>query len=130
MNGNSILVDTNIIIDVFDGNKRIADKLNELPIINISSTVLGELCVGINRVINKEKHLKRLQKFLQLCSVLDVDIETARYYGEIVTALFKKGKPIPSNNVRIAATALQHDLLLISNDKYFKGVEGLRYEGW
>ena len=65
MNGNNLLLDTNIVIEVFDGNKSIADKINKLSGFYISSIVLGELYIGINRVANKAKHLKKLTGFLE-----------------------------------------------------------------
>lgn len=63
MIGNSILLDTNIILKVFEGNKSIADKLNKIPKIYLSAVVIGELYIGINRVSNKEKHLKKSNDF-------------------------------------------------------------------
>lgn len=69
MTGNNFLLDTNIVIELFDGNKNIADKINSLPFFYLSSIVLGELYIGINRVTNKEKHIKRIKDFLQLCNI-------------------------------------------------------------
>ncbi len=123
MNGNNLLLDTNIVIEVFDGNKAIADKISKLKKFYISSIVLGELYVGINRVAHKSKHLKKLTSFLQLCTVLDIDSETAEYFGEVTAALFKKGKPIPTNDIWIAATAMQHGLTLVSRDNHFTEID-------
>lgn len=80
----------------------------------------------MNRVTNKAKHLKKLQDFLQLCIIIDVDETTAKFYGEIVASLFKKGKPIPTNDIWIAAATLQHGLTLISKDKHFGEIERLK----
>lgn len=130
MIGNNILLDTNIVIEVFDGNKDVADKINKLPTFYLTSIVLGELYIGVNRVTNKAKHLKKVNDFLKLCTVLDVDSTTAVYYGEIVAALYKKGKPLPINDVWIAATALQHDLTLITRDKHFNEISNLKMKSW
>ena len=130
MTGNNLLLDTNIIIEVFDGNKAIADKIDKLSTFYISSVVLGELYIGINRVVNKEKHLKKLQNFLQLCFVLNVDSTTAIYYGEIIAKLYQNGKPIPTNDVWIAATSQQYELKLITRDKHFKEIANLEIENW
>lgn len=73
MIGNSVFLDTNIVIEIFEGNKLFADKLYEIPKLYISSIVLGELYVGVNRVANKAKHLKKLNKFLKLCIIVDAD---------------------------------------------------------
>lgn len=130
MTGNKFLLDTNIVIEVFDGNKEIADKINKLPEFFLPSIVLGELYTGVNRVANRAKHFKKLTNFLNLCIVLDVDRATAKYYGDITAALYKKGKPLPLNDVWIAAIALQHDLTLATRDNHFNEIEGLKIKTW
>lgn len=130
MSGNRGLLDTNVIIDFFSGDEKVVKQVNKLQQVCITSVVLGELYIGINRVINKSKHLKKLNSFLQLCMVLDVDAETAKHFGEIVAELYKKGKPIPTNDVWIAASARQYDLTLITRDKHFEEVAGLSLKYW
>jgi tRNA(fMet)-specific endonuclease VapC len=130
MTGNEIFLDSNIVIEIFAGNKVLADKINELPSFYISSIVLGELYIGINRVVNKRKHLNKLAFFLELCTVLNVDETTARFFGEITASLYKKGKPIPTNDVWIAASVIQHNLTLISYDKHFKEIDNILLESW
>ena len=90
----------------------------------------GELYIGVNRVENKAKHLKKLNEFLELCSVLNIDSGTAKYYGEAIAALYKKGKPLPVNDVWIAATALQHNLTLVTRDNHFNEIEELKTKAW
>ncbi len=130
MTGNSYFLDTNIIIEVFSGNTVVADKINEIGNFHISSIVLGELYVGINRVSNKPKHLKKLENFLNLCTVIEIDQITSKHYGEITAALFKKGKPIPSNDIWIAATVKQHGSTLVTRDKHFDEIEDIVIEKW
>lgn len=130
MTGNKFLLDINIVIEVFDGNKEIANKINKLPEFYISAVVPGELYIGVNRVENKTKHLKKLNEFLELCSVLNIDSVTAKNYGEAIAALYKKGKPLPVNDVWIAATALQHNLTLVTRDNHFNEIEELKTKAW
>ena len=130
MTGNNYVLDTNIVIEVFNGNKEFADKISNQSILFISSVVLGELFVGIYRVTNKAKHLKMLHNFLKLCTILNTDSKTSEYYGEIIASLYKKGKPIPTNDVWIAAVAKQHGFTLITKDKHFKEIEGLSLKHW
>lgn len=82
------------------------------------------------RVTNKAKHLKMLNNFLQLCTVLNIDSFTAQFYGEIVASLYKKGKPLPTNDIWIAATAKQHNLTLVSKDKHFKEISSIVFQHW
>ncbi len=130
MIGSNFLIDTNIIIELFKGNKKYADKLNKLEVIYVPSIVLGELYVGVNRVANKAKHLKMLNDFLQLCTIVEVDSKTALYYGELIAELFKKGKPIPINDVWIAAIALQYNFAVVTDDEYFKNISTLQIKKW
>ena len=110
----------------FKGNKEIADYLYKLPEILISSIVLGELYIGINRVANRAKHLKRLNDFLKLTTILNVDGETAAIYGAIIADLYKLGKPIPTNDVWIAAIAIQYNLTLLTADRHFEEIDNLK----
>lgn len=87
MTGSKFLLDTNIVIEVFDGNKEIADKISKLPGFYVPVIVLGELYIGVNRVVNKSKLLKMLNDFIMLCLVLDTDRDTAKYYGELSATL-------------------------------------------
>ena len=119
MTGNNVLVDICILIEIFKGNKEIADFLNNLPLFFISTIALGELYIGINRVVNKSKHTRKLNEFLKIATVLNVDIESAAIYGKIVAVLYKSGKPIPTNDVWIASIAIQNNLTLITQDKHF-----------
>ena len=125
-----MLLDTNIIIEVLNGNQKIADKINGLGSFSISSVVLGELYIGINRVANRPKHLKILNDFIGLCTVLDIDKETAMHYGELIAALYKKGKPLPTNDVWIMASAKQHKLTLVTNDKHFREIDTIDVKFW
>ncbi|MBI3219393.1 MAG: type II toxin-antitoxin system VapC family toxin [Bacteroidetes bacterium] len=130
MIGGNILLDTNIIIRIFGGDKPLVDKLNSQSVFYIPTIVVGELYVGVNRVTNRNKHLKMLEEFINQGSTLSVDVETSRYYGEIVASLFKKGKPIPTNDIWIASLAKQHQLTLISNDSHFKLIDKLKVKSW
>jgi tRNA(fMet)-specific endonuclease VapC len=130
MTGSNALLDTSIVIEVFNGNRKIANKVNDLNGFCICSVVLGELYIGINKVANKAKHLKMLDDFLELCTVLDVDGDTAEHYGAIMAALHKKGKPIPTNDVWIAAVAKQHKCRVVTKDKHFDEIAGVKVLNW
>jgi tRNA(fMet)-specific endonuclease VapC len=130
MNGNDIFFDTNIVIEIFSSNQEIIKKYNGLSSIYISSIVLGELYIGINRVANKAKHLQKLIDFVQLCTILVIDEPAAKIFGEISAELYKKGKPIPTNDIWIAATVKQHNLTLITRDKHFSEIGSIIIDAW
>ncbi|MEO6870038.1 MAG: type II toxin-antitoxin system VapC family toxin [Ginsengibacter sp.] len=130
MIGHKYLLDSNIIIEIFKGNNLFAEKLSKEEILYMPCIVLGELYTGVNRVLNKTKHLKILTDFLQLCTVDNIDSTTANYYGDTMAALHKKGKSIPTNDVWIASIALENNFTLITNDKHFKDVPNLKMIHW
>lgn len=123
--GNSVFLDTSIIVDIFGGQKNLVGKIQRFQQLYINSIVFGELHVGINRVTNKRKHRKILNEFADLCVILPVDEETSIIYGEITAQLYKVGKPIPTNDIWIAASALQYQLPLATKDSHFKEIQGL-----
>ncbi|ODS87579.1 MAG: twitching motility protein PilT [Cytophagaceae bacterium SCN 52-12] len=130
MTGSEILLDTNVIIELFKGNPTILENLKGFQSVNISSTVLGELLLGAYRSSDPEKHLAQINGFLLKCQVLAVTAQTANEYGRIKSALLTKGKPIPENDIWIAAVTKYHNLTLISADKHFNEVEMLKVERW
>lgn len=122
MTGNKYLLDTSIIIHSF---KRIdiAKKLDELSEIFVPVIVVGELYFGAERSTFTQQHMQQVLLFLQNCTVLTIDVATAEMYAAIKASLWKKGKPIPENDIWIAATAKQHNLPLYTTDKHFSEVE-------
>lgn len=125
-----MLIDTNIVVDLFRGKENTLQNLNTLPNIYLPVIALGELYIGTSRVSNKGKHLKELSDFLKSCTIVHINEETAKIYGSISTALYKKGKPIPTNDIWIAAIAIQNKFTLITGDKHFSEIAGLKIKSW
>ena len=63
-------------------------------------------------------------------AVLACDAETAQHYGQIKNRLRAKGRPLPENDIWIAALALQHGLILVSRDAHFNEIAGLSVVAW
>jgi tRNA(fMet)-specific endonuclease VapC len=125
MTGNKLLLDTNIIIELFKGDLQIPALLDKQENVYVPAIVLGELYLGAYRSANVQKKLLEIKNFLPRCIVLDTNNTTAENYGIIKTALLNKGKPIPENDIWIAATAVQYQLPLYTNDGHFEEVEGI-----
>ena len=125
MTGNKLLLDTNIVIELFKGNREIPVVLDEQEKIYIPFAVLGELYLGAYRSSNPQKKQQEIKGFLLMCIVLVADDRTAETYALIKTALLNKGKPIPENDIWIAATSMQHQMPLYTKDGHFKEIEGI-----
>jgi tRNA(fMet)-specific endonuclease VapC len=92
--------------------------------------VLGELYYGAQKSSKVENNVTRINEFAESCSVLVCDTETSKQYGEIKNLLRAKGRPIPENDIWIAAIAKQHKLTLVSRDDHFKEIEDLSILTW
>ena len=94
----------------------------------ISSVSVGELYKGAYRSAAKEKHLKNIEEqLLPRLTVLPYDRSTAKHFGLISSELEKLGKPLADADLQIAATAMQHDLTLVTgNLKHFSRIPNLK----
>jgi len=119
------LLDTNIIIDLFNGDAAVTKKILNANEIFIPNIVIGELYYGSYGSKKSKSNLKRLEEFILSSTIINTNIETARVYGYIKNELKKKGSPIPENDIWIAAVAKQHSLKLLTRDRHFKFIDDL-----
>jgi tRNA(fMet)-specific endonuclease VapC len=92
--------------------------------------VLGEYLYGIPLSRERVRYERWLREFIPLYRVLDVDQSTSERYAEIRAQLKTSGRPIPTNDLWIAALARQHSMPLLSRDQHFDFVPGLKRFGW
>ena len=128
-NGNYLL-DTNIIIGMFTGDIAIEEKMQSRHNLFLASPSIGELYYGAQKSDKVRENLHRINTFVENHIFLSCDLETARWYGIIKNQLQKKGRPIPNNDIWIAAVAMQHELILVTRDAHFDEVESLQTERW
>jgi tRNA(fMet)-specific endonuclease VapC len=125
-----VLLDTNIVIALFADEASVKQQLAIVGEIFIPSIVLGELYYGARKSARAEQNIARIDEFAAGNTVLLCDTTTARQYGVIKAQLRVKGKPIPENDIWIAAIAEQHQLTLVTRDSHFQHVDGLVIEQW
>lgn len=91
---------------------------------------VGELLFGFRNGARLVQNLEKLEGFLARPEVglLSVTRETADLFGQIAAALRRKGRPIPTNDIWIAAHAMEAGAELISADFHFGEIEGLAWE--
>ncbi len=123
-----ILIDTNCHSAIDDGDPETIGRIESAHEVWVPFIVLGELYSGFERGTQKEQKEQQLRSFLSKPSVgvLLPDQDTAQKYGHVFQALRRRGTPIPTNDIWIAALALQHDLVLESSDRHFLYVPGLQ----
>ncbi len=126
------LFDTNVVIAAFEQEEAVTRRLEGSPAdaLFVPVVVLGEMDFGARKASRAVENLRRLEEFAAEANVLPCDRDTARFYGEIKDRLRRKGRPIPENDIWIAAVARQHGLVLVSRDSHFEHVEELEVESW
>jgi tRNA(fMet)-specific endonuclease VapC len=123
-----LLIDTNIVIASFKGQQSILNRLAAATEIYVSTISVGELIYGALKSANQTGNLDRIQQWFATAVVLPCDTDTARCYSGIKHELQQKGRPIPDNDLWIAASAIQHNLLLLTCDRHFAEISQLRVE--
>ena len=124
------LLDTNIIIALFADEVAVKSNLAQADEVFISSIAIGELCYGVRKSRRSKENLERIDELVATTAVLGCNIQTARYYGEVKNKLRLKGRPLPENDIWIAALALQYNLTLVTRDAHFQEVENLQIIAW
>jgi tRNA(fMet)-specific endonuclease VapC len=128
------LLDTNICIYII--NKHPAQVLDKLYLhrsagLFISSISVAELQYGVYHSSAVEANRMALAEFLAQFELLDFDSFAAEHYGILRQQLQGKGQLIGPYDMLIAAQALAHDLILVTNNtREFKRIKQLKLEDW
>jgi predicted nucleic acid-binding protein len=106
---------------------RALEIFRHAPEIALNATVTCELLAGFTSGSHAAKNRRELAEFLYSPGVrqLAVDAETAEHYAVLFAGLRRKGRPIPTNDLWIAASAMQHGYAIFSFDKHFAEMENL-----
>jgi len=125
---NKIILDTSCYAAYLSGDQEVLQALTEAQITFMSIFVLGELYAGFKGGTREKENRKILRTFLKKSSVitLNASIETAELFGGVKDTLKQAGRPIPLNDVWIAAHALEYGAVLVTRDKHFLNIAGLR----
>ncbi len=122
-----VLLDTNAYTALLRGDEAILDLLGQAETVFISAIVLGELHAGFKGGNKEAANRRELEAFTRRPTVriLHVTQETAEIFGAIKHRLKTAGKPIPINDVWIAAHATEAGAFLVTYDDHFSHVPGL-----
>lgn len=123
-----LALDTNAYTAFKRGDRAVLESLRHADSILVSVTVLGELLAGFAAGSREAANREELASFLASPRVRVVPVTTASadLYALVYAALRRKGAPIPSNDLWIAASALEHGAALLSFDAHFRQIDGLR----
>lgn len=124
-----VLLDTNAYVALRRGNEAVAEAVRSAEKVVFSAIVAGELLHGFRNGTRAQENTRDLARFLEQPEVLFAAVgwDTADRFGRIATGLRKQGTPIPTNDVWIAAHAMEIGADLISFDRHFGHVQGLAW---
>ncbi len=116
-----IAIDSNRYTDLCRGLPEVVEVIEGAAEIYMPLIVVAEQRAGFAHGANREKNERTLTKFLnnEAVFVLTPDEQTTFFYADLYAYLRKKGKPIPTNDLWIAALVLQHGLVLFDRDRDF-----------
>jgi tRNA(fMet)-specific endonuclease VapC len=122
-----LLLDTNVLAAFYAGDPETVEAFQRASSLAVNTIVLGELLAGFAMVTRSGENRRLLARFLAnpRVDLLPLGSDTAEHYAGVFAQLRRKGRPIPSNDMWVAASALQHGLVLFTRDAHFGEIEGL-----
>jgi predicted nucleic acid-binding protein len=125
-----MILDTNALSAFFDGDPGLNRLLGNLPKVSLPVIVLGEYRFGLLGSSKRKASEAALDGFQAISDVLVIDSDTVRPYAKLCDQLKRAGRPIPTNDLWIAALGVQHDLPIVSRDQHFDGIPVIRRLNW
>ena len=121
MERNQIMLDTSAYSAFLRGNQQIKLSLQHADKIFLNPIILGEILAGFIMGKRERKNRTILQEFLSSprVKIVSIDEETSERYGVITGYLRKEGTPIPTNDLWIAASAMQYGFKILTTDKHY-----------
>jgi len=119
-----VLLDTSAYSAFMRGHPEVKLALQQAEEIHLTPVILGELLAGFMRGRHRKKNEAELRKFLSSprVNIVDVDEGTAERYAVILNSLWSAGTPIPTNDIWIAASAMQHGLHILTMDAHYRQI--------
>ncbi len=117
-----LVLDTNRYVDFCKGEPKTVSALEQAGSVHLPFVVLGELRAGFRVGRRGAENERGLREFLMRGGVrpLYADDQTTHHYAAVYAQLRNQGTPIPTNDMWIAALALQHNLVLCARDAHFE----------
>lgn len=122
-----VLLDSNAYSQLMRGREQVSRIVRGAEEVLLSAVVLGELLYGFRHGSRYERNARAMRTFLDnpYVSFVPVGATTADRYSRIAASLRAKGRPIPTNDVWIAAQAMETGADLVSADRHFEHVDGI-----
>ncbi len=120
-----VALDTNVVIDIFNNKQNTIALLANYQTIYLPITVCGELLFGAKNSAKSRENEQKCHQFISNCHLLNINELIAEEYAKTRKELKDKGKPIPENDIWIAATCLVNNIPLATLDSDFNHINDL-----
>lgn len=122
------LLDADWVISFLNGRPNAVELVSKLAEEGIALSIItwGEICEGLLAQPEFGRRLGRFNAFVAAIDLLSPDTEVARHYAQTRSHLRRRGLLIPDNALWIAATALAHNLTMVSRDQHFSRIPKLK----
>lgn len=125
-----LILDTNALSAFAEGDPGMAGILGDQTQLAIPVVVPGEYLYGIRRSRFRRRYERWLTGSADAFTILEIGAATASHYAAIRQELRDAGSPIPTNHVWIAALAREYRWPVLTRDRHFAAVHGLRVRTW
>ena len=127
-----ILLDTDICIELLEGNKRVLQRRDQYDgPVGVCFMTIAELYYGAEKSRDPSKNMDTIEKLLITLEIVHTDIAILKRFGIIKAHLQKQGEPIADADILIASATLEKaERLITGNTKHFERIAGLALENW
>lgn len=125
-----LLPDTNIVIALLKGDDTVLSNMDRALEVFVPAVALGELFFGAAKSGRPVENRARVERFAAGSAIVSCDLDVSREYGRLKQQLRERGRPLPENDIWIAAAAMRHGMVLVARDRHFQEVEGLQIADW
>jgi len=124
------LLDTNIVIAHFEGDEAVTERLEAVGQALIPAPVVAELLYGAQKSRRIGYNADRVFDLVRVSVFVPCGLAACEQYARIKLAVARMGRPIPVNDLWIAACCAAAEATLVTRDGHFDGVPGLQIEAW
>src|SRR5271170_3426632 len=127
------LLDTNTVSYLIKGNfPRVRERLLKTPMSEVGISVIteAELRFGLARKPEASKLKIAVEEFLLRVEILPWNSDAASHYARVRAALQAEGEPVGNLDLMIAAQTLAAEAILVTHDRVFRSIAGLKIEDW
>lgn len=125
-----IALDTSVAIRYLNGDSTLTKKMSNQPEVFLPTVVVGELLYGALNSFRSAQNYPKFLEFINSCTVKPLTQDDGLIYAQVKLHLKNKGRPIPTNDIWIAAQCVSQNWGLVTDDSDFTYIDNLCLERW